>query len=290
MTLDQFFAASRDCVMCALLVGTTPSKLWKSRKVSAPYISHIMTSDIMTSVVLSFTISFQSIEIGADALLIDEDTCATNFMIRDEKMMQLVASGKEPITPFVRVVRSLYDDFGVSSIIVIGGVGDYFDVADNVIVLDCYQCIDATERAKQIVANSKATQIPHAPSESVPFQKIRSRSAIGNALSPKGKVKVLSQSSVLYGETEIDLSGLEQLVVKSQTAAISSTLQCLPKLAKDNLSFEDLLAEIDARLDAEGLEAITPGQFHGGLTRPRSFEIAGAINRLRRENAIRQIR
>ena len=71
-------------------------------------------------------------------------------MIRDDKMMQLVAADKEPITPFVRIVRSLYDDCQVSSVMVIGGTGDYFDVADNVLVMDSYMCLDATERAKTI--------------------------------------------------------------------------------------------------------------------------------------------
>jgi predicted ABC-class ATPase len=77
-------------------------------------------------------------------------------------MMQLVASEKEPIAPFVRIIRSLYDDCGISTILVVGGVGDYFDVAKNVVVMDCYKCLDVTEQAKQIVANSKASSsIPH---------------------------------------------------------------------------------------------------------------------------------
>merc|ERR1712238_374007 len=111
------------------------------------------------------------IECGANALLIDEDTCATNFMIRDDKMMQLVAADKEPITPFVRIVRSLYEDCQVSSVMVIGGTGDYFDVADNVLVMDSYKCYDATERAKAIVASSaKSSTSSHTTSQSVKFR------------------------------------------------------------------------------------------------------------------------
>jgi predicted ABC-class ATPase len=210
-------------------------------------------------------------------------------MIRDDKMMQLVAPEKEPITPFVRIVRSLYDDCGVSSIMVIGGVGDYFDVADNVVVMDCYECLDATERAKQIVANSKkGASLPHSASESVSFQAIRSRSVVGSSFSPNGKVKVASQSTISYGETELDVSGLEQLVAKSQTAAISNALQRLPQFSKENQSLKDMLLAMDGRLNEEGLDFLTPGQFHGGMARPRLFEIAGAINRLRRTKSIVQ--
>jgi predicted ABC-class ATPase len=211
-------------------------------------------------------------------------------MNRDDKMMQLVAPEKEPITPFVRIVRSLYDDCGISTILVIGGVGDYFDVADNVVVMDCYKCLDVTERAKQIVANSKtSSSIPHVSSESVAFQAIRRRSIVGKSFSPNGKVKVRSQSTISYGETELDLLGLEQLVVKSQTAAISNALQCLPGLANEKQSLRETLQAIATHIDEDGLDVLTPGQYHGGMSRPRLFEIAGAINRLRRSQSIVQI-
>jgi predicted ABC-class ATPase len=230
---------------------------------------------------------------GADLLLIDEDTCATNFMIRDDKMMQLVAPDKEPITPFVRVVRSLYTECGISSVMVIGGVGDFFDVADEVVMLDSYKCLDVTERAKQIVANSiKSTQLPHTASASVSFGAIRPRYIVGSAYLPDGKVKVASQSVIAYGETELVLSGLEQLVAKSQTSAISNALQRISSLAPSagESTLPAVLLSLDKVLDEEGLDALTIGQFHGGMSRPRRFEIAGAINRLRREKSIIQTR
>jgi predicted ABC-class ATPase len=224
-------------------------------------------------------------------LLIDEDTCATNFMIRDDKMMQLVAPEKEPITPFVRVVRSLYDDHGISSILVIGGVGDYFDVADNVIMMDCYECLDVTERAKQIVATSAGSKLPHTASARVPFRKFHSRYPIGSVYSANGKVKVYSRSSMSYGETELDLSGLEQIVTQSQTTAISQALQRLPSIATDrNNTLRQVLEALDKVVDEGGLDALAPNQFHGGMARPRRFELAGAINRLRRDGSVVQKR
>jgi len=232
----------------------------------------------------------EALECGAKALLIDEDTCATNFMIRDDKMMQLVTAEKEPITPFVRTVRSIYDDCGVSSILVIGGTGDYFDVADNVLVMDSYKCFDATKKAKMIAATSKeASALPHKSSQSVVFQPVkRIRKINGNAFDPNGKVKTISQDSIFFGETELDLKCLEQLVSKAQTTAISAALQRLPVLSKKDQYFKHILYELEKCIDNEGLDSLTPGQCHGGMARPRLYEVAGAINRLRRENSISQ--
>ena len=217
----------------------------------------------------------------------DEDTCATNFMIRDDKMMQLVAPDKEPITPFVRKVRSLYEDRGISSILVIGGTGDYFDVADTVIMMDCYKCLDVTERAKQIVASS--SQSDHASSAQIPFGMIRVRYPRGDAFKANGKVKVRSKNDITYGDIEIDLSGLEQLVSKSQTAAISCALQTFAKLASSSTStLSDVLVTLEKLMDEGGLDALAPGQYNGGLARPRPMEIAGAVNRLRSKDSMTQ--
>jgi predicted ABC-class ATPase len=207
-------------------------------------------------------------------------------MIRDDKMMQLVAPEKEPITPFIRIVRSLYNDNGISTIMVVGGVGDYLDVADNVVVMDCYHCLDVTERAKQIVATSQkssTTLLPHVASNSVPFRSIPSRKLIGSVFHANGKVKVASAKTISYGETELDISGLEQLVSKSQTSAIANAIQQLPQLVSSQAPMRDFLDSLDQMINVKGLDCLAPGQFHGGMSRPRKYEIAGAINRLRRE-------
>jgi predicted ABC-class ATPase len=211
-------------------------------------------------------------------------------MIRDDKMMQLVAEDKEPITPFVRTVRSLYDDCGISSILVIGGTGDYFDVADSVLVMDSYKCIDATEKAKKIIAEAKnASGLPHKASNSVVFRRSKRRRIInGGIFAPNGKVKATAQDSISYGETEVELSHLEQIISKSQTTAIANALQRLPDIARKGTPLCEVLSEIDKRIEVDGLDCLTPDQFHGGMARPRSYEIAGAINRLRRENGIVQ--
>ncbi|EER03626.1 hypothetical protein Pmar_PMAR009402, partial [Perkinsus marinus ATCC 50983] len=95
----------------------------------------------------------EALEVGASTFLIDEDTSATNFMIRDGRMQQLVSADKEPITPFLWRVRTLSDRVGVSTVMVIGGSGDYFHVADTVVMMDQYVPYDVTSRAKQIAAD-----------------------------------------------------------------------------------------------------------------------------------------
>ena len=91
----------------------------------------------------------ESIESGSSLILIDEDTSATNFMIRDKLMQQVVAPEEEPIIPFIERVRSLYEDFGISSIIVAGSSGSYFHVADHIIQMKEYTPLDITEKAKK---------------------------------------------------------------------------------------------------------------------------------------------
>ena len=90
----------------------------------------------------------ESIEIGAAAMLLDEDTCASNFLIRDSRMRSLVAH--EPITPFIYRVNSLYGQLGISTIVVIGGAGDWFDVQDHTVMLDNYVMSDVSARARSI--------------------------------------------------------------------------------------------------------------------------------------------
>jgi predicted ABC-class ATPase len=229
---------------------------------------------------------------------VDEDTCATNFMIRDSKMMQLVAAEKEPITPFVRLVRSLHEQCGISCIMVIGGLGDYFHVADKVLVMDSYQCLDATERAMEIVAAGAAASNIDAPSrqQDVAFQTIRNRHAVVNKLDPAGKVKTLRKGIVSYGETEIDLTSVEQIVSASQTSAIASCLQKLATTTTNTssgsaslpLCLRDQLEALDRALDQHGLDILAPGQYNGGLTRPRLLEVGAALNRIRRDGAVVQ--
>jgi len=212
-------------------------------------------------------------------------------MIRDEKMMRLVAPDKEPITPFIRKVRSLYKEMNVSCILVIGGSGDYFDVADHVLVMDSYTCHDVTQKAKQIVNEMSSSLPPSAESASIPFGDITPRYIHGSALKPSNhKVKTLSQSKIAYGGIDIDIAGLEQVISTYQTNFISSAMQIISSFSEDgkDMTLQQVVNKLESILDADGLDAMTPGQFHGGLARARALDVAGAINRFRRDNALRQ--
>ena len=213
-------------------------------------------------------------------------------------MMQLVAVEKEPITPFVRLVRSLHEHCNISCIMVIGGLGDYFHVADKVLVMDSYQCLDATDRAMAIVAAAAATasnnDAASRQQQDVVFQSIRNRHAVMNKLDPAGKVKTLRKGIISYGETEIDLTSVEQIISASQTSAIASCLQKLASNYTNNSSaaltssLRDQLQALDRALDQHGLDILAPGQYNGGLTRPRLLEVGAALNRIRRDGAVVQ--
>ncbi|RMG05075.1 MAG: ATPase, partial [Nitrospirae bacterium] len=168
----------------------------------------------------------EALEVGAGLLLIDEDTSATNFMIRDHRMQELISKENEPITPFIDKVRQMYKDLGVSSIIVIGGSGDYFDVADRVICMKDYRATDCTDSAKQIALKYRKER-KHEGGET--FGIITRRAPIKGSLDPsRGRrdVKVSPKGlfSILFGRELIDLSALEQIVSIDQTRAVSDAL------------------------------------------------------------------
>lgn len=210
-------------------------------------------------------------------------------MIRDDKMMQLVHRNKEPITPFLYKVKTLAKQ-GISVILVVGSCGDFFDVCDSAIQMDCYSCHDVTAHAKQIAATRAANSGALAASK-MNFGNVTPRCPVGGAFKPNGKVAVRTKSVVSYGDVELDLSGVEQLVSKEQTNAVSLALQRLSVLAPDSkLTIFQVLTQLNTLLDREGLDMLAGGQFDGTLARPRTFEIAAAINRLRSEGSFQQLK
>ena len=228
----------------------------------------------------------EALEGGATALLLDEDTSATNFMIRDARMQALVAAHKEPITPYIARVRPLYTALGVSTILVVGGSGDYFDVADTVVMMDEYRADDVTKRAKDIAAAIKGGAPPpdtlaadgHAGFRAPP-QRCPAR---GGGLAPAVKMSA-QRSSIRFGEApELDLGGLEQLVEHSQTRAIGEALLHLAGGPIDGSTpVAALLHGLSEAIDRDGLDVLRPGWRLGNLARPRMLELAAALSRLR---------
>jgi predicted ABC-class ATPase len=225
----------------------------------------------------------EALECGTSLLLIDEDTSATNFMIRDHRMQELVAKDKEPITPFIDKVRQLHDERGVSTIVVVGGVGDYFDVADTVVMMDSYRPVDVTDQARAIAAKYAAER---AREGGETFGRVSARAPVPGSLDPRRgkrpeKVDAKGISTILFGRTTLDLSGLEQLVSVSQTRAIGDSLVLMMKRFMDGkTTVAELLDLLERQFDENGLDALSPRKL-GSYARPRRQEVAAALNRLR---------
>jgi predicted ABC-class ATPase len=229
----------------------------------------------------------EAVEVGASALLMDEDSCATNFMTRDARMQALVAPEREPITPLVDRVRELFADCGVSTLLVAGSSGDFFAVADTVIEMENFLPRDRSAEARQLAATEAPTRAREArepfrsPTPRIPdLSSLEARDSSGRS----ARVGARGLHQLRYGKTELDLRGLEQLLDPSQTRALGQALRWIANRGTPEHSVVEHLRALDALLDAEGVEALSPaprGCHPGALARPRRFEIAGALNRLR---------
>ncbi|MGD8984094.1 MAG: ABC-ATPase domain-containing protein [Desulfobacteraceae bacterium] len=230
----------------------------------------------------------EALEMDAQVLLLDEDTSATNFMVRDVRMQALVNKAFEPITPFIERVQEIYDRFGVSTVLVMGGCGDYFEVADTVIMMREYLPQDVTAEARRIAEEHFTGR----RMESRPSLKWQlSRTPAPDSFDPsrgrkRVKVDAKARDQILFGTHMIDMRGVEQLVDFSQTRAVGLAIHLATSRFMDGeRPLKEILDQLDAHLDANGLDLLDPfhlSQRHpGSLARPRKFEIASAINRLR---------
>lgn len=223
-------------------------------------------------------------------LIMDEDLCATNFMIRDEKMMRLVAKDKEPITPFLAKALALNTELGVSSILVMGGSGDYFSVASHVIMMDSYRCLDKTAEAMAIARECSSGESSSALTLALgqPFGPLSRRIPQSGALLTSGKVGARGKGRIQYGDHEVDVAAVEQLVEVGQTRAIAAAMRLLgDRIQKGRAkpaSLRELVEEVEGMMDGavDGMDALEPTMVAvGNMVRPRTFELAAAINRFR---------
>jgi predicted ABC-class ATPase len=202
-------------------------------------------------------------------------------MIRDERMQTLVATDKEPITPFLHRVRELYEKYGVSSVIVMGGSGDYFDVADTVIMMDSYEPRDVTEAARALAETGRQYN-----DCSTPFGEQTSRRPGADVLNPaRGNrdVKINSRevSELLYGEHKIDLASVEQLIDIGQTRSIGLMIYYFAQhYAADCENLVSGLKQVMSDAEKKGLDIFSEYKV-GNLALPRLHELAAAINRIR---------
>ncbi len=233
----------------------------------------------------------EALEVGARVLLVDEDTSATNFMIRDQRMQALVAKDKEPITPYVDKVRALYQEFGASTVMVMGGSGDYFDVADSVIMMDTYRPRCVTKQARKIAQEYVSRRLDEGGSN---FGAVSSRKPLVSSFDPRrGKREVTidakGRTTLLFGRTTIDLACLEQLVDVSQTRAIGHLIHYYGRFyLKETGNLYEGLKRAFRDLEEKGLDIVAPRKV-GNLAVPRIFEVAGAINRMRTLRVLQEL-
>ena len=225
----------------------------------------------------------EALEMGCQLLIIDEDTSATNFLVRDARMQSLVAKSKEPITPFIDKVSQVFQDYGTSTILAMGGSGEYFDVADCVIMMDEYRPIDVSSKVRSIVEYCPSLRKQEGGNC---FGTIEQRRPLANSFDtswPRNqvKVKINGLGKLRYDNINIDLSALEQLVDTSQTRSIGYAISYLAThYFQTNLTLKEGLFQLMKDLDKKGLEILSPFKV-GNLARPRKYEVGMAINRMR---------
>ena len=225
----------------------------------------------------------EALEVGARLLLVDEDTSATNFTIRDRRMQALIAKESEPITPLIDKVRQLYTDYGVSTLLVMGGSGDYFEVADTVIAMNRFVPEEVTQQAREIAEKYPTERQIEGGDH---FGQISARVPLAASLDPsRGRksvqVKVRDTNEIVFGEEAIDLACVEQLVETGQVKAIAEAMVYAKEYYLDGRrSLAEALAEVIADVDIDGLDVLTRFP-EGNLVEFRIFELAAALNRLR---------
>ena len=232
----------------------------------------------------------EAIEAKSQVLLIDEDTSATNFMVRDELMQRVIQKDKEPITPFLERARDLYEKAGISTILVVGSCGSYFYIADQIIQMDNYCPVDITEKTRKLLKEYKKPDC-EAKGFALPSEKriisfgssvVRRKNYRGTGMVEEHeKLKVMGRESLMLGKEQLDLRYLEQLADREQT----QTLGYLLKYAKEQYSGKttDLTALMESlirKLEKEGSGSVSgQKEIPAGMAMPRRQEIYACFNR-----------
>ena len=244
--------------------------------------------------------TIEAMEAGSRLFLIDEDTCATNFMIRDALMERVVRREQEPITPFLNRIRPLYEEAGISTVLVAGSSGLFFEKADLVIQMDQYLPYDITARAKGAVREMPADSAvetatgrkaglaaePGRREETLPPLPDFRRCPKGGMRAAKGdrhKIKVTGIDEFLIDHEAVQLGQVEQLADREQTAALAYALLYLEEKVFDGkTSLRDAVRALSELLEKEGPEALSPGgRAVPSLARPRPQEIFACVVRYR---------
>lgn len=241
----------------------------------------------------------ESMEAGSHLFLLDEDTSATNFMVRDTFMQQVIQREKEPITPFLERAEDLYKKAGISTILVAGSSGAFFHIADTIIQMDNYVPKDITASVKKLCSQYPLPavsvtnfQLPHShrimsrPAESSKHLRHNSRgnhSDSGAAKPERLKTRISGTDGFSLGRQEIDLRYTEQLIDAEQTAALGLLLKyAVEHLADGRRTLPEIVQFLWKNLSLHGLSFFTENQkISCGYATPRIQEIYACLNRYR---------
>lgn len=229
----------------------------------------------------------EAMEAGATALLIDEDTSATNFMIRDELMQRVIARDKEPITPYIERVRELKETYGISTVLVAGSCGAYIDVADTIIQMDSYLPRDITAFAKELAVDYPSVAQAPRQKEAPDFNR---RPVKHPDVYYKGQIKckVQGMESISVSKETIDLRYVEQLVDSGQLQTLGYVMKYMEESGFDGIqTLQQLVDRLYEKLEKEGFFALfakgrKERDLPGNLAMPRREELFACMNRYRK--------
>lgn len=231
----------------------------------------------------------EGIEAETSCFLIDEDTSATNFLVRDAFMQRVVSGDQEPITPFIARVRDLYEKVGISTILVAGSSGAFFHVADTIIQMDAYRPKDVKMSVEALLpeyppadlcSNAEPFTLPTEKRMFVMERKIK-RYGRGER-EERIKTKVMGTDGFSIEHNIVDLRCVEQLIDTEQTAALAAILKHIVKKGSICMEMQELVAEINTLLKKKGMAAFVEGALSCGYAYPRKEEIYLMLNRFRR--------
>jgi predicted ABC-class ATPase len=210
---------------------------------------------------------------------VDEDTSATNFLIWDERMRELVR--REPISPFIDLVRPLHRSLGISTIVVVGGVGDYLDVADRVILLEDYVPLDATLRSHEVTRKFPTRASLTGREVRPPRERAIDASSIDLRRGKRQTARGRGLHTIELGRERVDLSYLEQLAEAGQTEAVARIIGEWATAGQVR-GVGELVREALASVSEKSLDSLGTYRGHPGeMSLPRAQELAAAINRVR---------
>lgn len=230
----------------------------------------------------------EAIEAGSHTLLIDEDTSATNFMIRDELMERVVAAGAEPIVPFIKRVRGLYAHRGISTVLVAGSCGAFFHVADTILQMENYLPYEITEQAKKAAEDYPLNYDPEEEAEypdterQTRIPEMRPAKAGRDGRERQAKIKTMGTDGFQINKETVDLRYLEQITDGEQMMAIAKLLDgILKKHAGKQVRLSKVLDQIMNDLEEKGFAGMPGGAGLLDMAMPRRYEVAGCVNRYR---------